>query len=327
MTKKDYHSAAAKVFDIEIAELSRVRDNLDDAFDEAVETIRQQVHSGRKVLTVGVGKCSYIAAKIAATLTSTGCPALTLDSMNALHGDLGVVADGDVVIALSYSGETQEMLNFLNALRAFEVTIIAVTGNPKSELAHRCDLVISCRVEREACPLELAPTSSTTAMLVIGDALAMVLLEATGFCREDFARYHPAGSLGRKLLMTARDMMRPASDCAIVEQGALIRDALETMTAHRSGAAIIIDSEGRVAGIFTHGDFVRALLAEGGEITSSGIDQYMTSHPVTTNVDSLAIEVLGVLKTHKVDELIVADDQGRPVGIVDVQDLARLKLL
>lgn len=325
--QNDHIEKAAKVFEIEIAELNRVKDRLDESFAKAVEAIRERVSAGHKVLTVGVGKCSYIAAKIAATLTSTGTPALPLDSMNALHGDLGVVADGDVVIALSYSGETEEMLTFLTALRRFSVTIICLTGNPKSELARHSDFIINTRVEREACPLELAPTSSTTSMLVLGDALAMVLLEASGFCREDFARFHPGGSIGRRLLMTAREMMRPLDEIAVVATGTTVGDALDVMTSKRAGAAVVTDGEGRVAGIFTHGDFVRAFKQHGGEISPREVDAFMSRNPITTHVDKLAVEVVGVLKAHRIDEIIVADDNNQPAGMIDVQDLARLKIV
>jgi len=328
MTHKEFIQKASRVFDTEIAELQRVQQHLGTSFVQAVEVIHENVtKKGKKVLTVGVGKCSYIAAKIAATLASTGTTAMALDSINALHGDLGVVADGDVIIALSYSGETEEMLNFLEALRRFDVTIIAMTGNPKSQLGTRSDITIETKVEKEACPLELAPTSSTTAMLVLGDALAMVLLEAAGFRKEDFARYHPGGSIGRKLLMTAQEMMRGIDEIAMVTEGSAVDYALEEMTAHRAGAAVVVGNDGKVAGIFTHGDFVRAFRTKGGGIAERPVDDFMSRNPVTTNVDCLAVEVVGVLKKHRIDEIIVADHEGRPVGMVDVQDLSRLKIV
>jgi arabinose-5-phosphate isomerase len=204
----DYLAKARRVFEIELAAAQRVAARLDDAFGRAVEWIRTSVEGRGKVVVLGVGKSGHIGEKIAATLTSTGSPAVVLNSLNALHGDLGVIGDGDVVLALSSSGETEEMLNIVPALRRFAVKIIALTGNPQSSLAQYSDLVLDVSVEQEACPLNLAPTSSTTALLVLGDALAMVLLEARGFTKEDFARFHPGGRLGRALLLKVRDRSR-----------------------------------------------------------------------------------------------------------------------
>src|SRR5450755_743767 len=193
----DYLEKARRVLDVEIFELQRLRERLDDKFSKAVELIKTSVEARGKVVVLGVGKSGHIGNKIASTLTSTGSPAVVLNSLNALHGDLGMVADGDVVLALSYSGETDELLNILPALSRFDVKIISICGNAKSTLAQNSHVHLDVRVEQEACPLNLAPTSSTTTMLVLGDALAMVLLEARGFKKEDFARYHPGGRLGR----------------------------------------------------------------------------------------------------------------------------------
>jgi arabinose-5-phosphate isomerase len=204
-----YVEQARRVLRIEIAELQRLATRLDDHFDRAVERLLAVLDAGNKVVTLGVGKSGDVGRKIASTLTSTGSPAVILDVTNALHGDLGIVADGDAVLALSYSGETAELLNLLPALKRFDVQIIAFTGNPSSTLARHSDVVLNCGVAAEACPLNLAPTSSTTVMLALGDALAMVLLEARGFQKEDFAKFHPAGRLGRVLLQKVRDVMRP----------------------------------------------------------------------------------------------------------------------
>ncbi|MFV1996143.1 MAG: SIS domain-containing protein, partial [Verrucomicrobiales bacterium] len=324
----DIPESAKKVFDIEIAGLESLRDRLDGDFSMAVETLRACLAAEKKIIVVGVGKCSHVADKIAATLTSTGAPAVALNSMNAMHGDLGIVRDGDVVLALSYSGETEAMLDLLTALRRFEVGIISMTGNPESSLARYSDVVLNVRVDREACPLELAPTASTTAMLVMGDALAMVLLEASGFRHEDFARYHPGGTLGRKLLMTACEMMRPRDRAAIVTGDQRVADALESMIRSRAGAALVVSREsGALEGIFTHGDFVRAFHREGAEVSARSVDQLMTRDPVTTLGERLAVEILGVLKEHCIDEVVVVDRNGRPEGIIDVQDLARLGIL
>src|SRR5881394_2257679 len=248
----DYLEKAARVLDIEIFELQRLRDRLGENFARAVELIKETVDARGKVVVVGVGKSGHIGAKIAATLTSTGSPAVVLDSSNALHGDLGMIADGDVVLALSASGETEEILRILPTIARFQVKIIAMCGDPKSVLAQNAHLCLDVNIEQEACPLNLAPTSSTTVMLALGDALAMVLLEARGFQKEDFARFHPAGMIGRSMLMRVHQIMRPREAMAVVSTNASIRDVLKTMTSVRAGAAVVIGEDKQLMGIFTH---------------------------------------------------------------------------
>src|SRR5471030_2551328 len=218
----DYLEKARRVLDVEIFELQRLRERLGADFSRAVDLIKEAVEARGKVVVVGVGKSGHIGSKIASTLTSTGSPAVVLDSLNALHGDLGMVADGDVVLALSSSGETDEMLRILPAIARFQVKIIAMCGDPKSTLAQNAHVILDVNVEQEACPLNLAPTSSTTAMLALGDALAMVLLEARGFQKEDFARFHPGGRLGRSLLVRVDQIMRGAGQMAVVHPAATI---------------------------------------------------------------------------------------------------------
>src|ERR1044071_1851641 len=220
----DYLEKARRVLDVEIFELQRLRERLSGNFSEAVELIKASVEARGKVVVLGVGKSGHIGNKIASTLTSTGSPAVVLDSLNALHGDLGMVADGDVVLALSASGETEELLRILPAIARFQVKIIAVSGAPKSTLAQNAHIFLDVNVEQEACPLNLAPTSSTTAMLALGDALAMVLLEARGFQKEDFAKFHPGGMIGRSMLMRVHQVMRPREAMAIVATDTPIGD-------------------------------------------------------------------------------------------------------
>src|SRR5256886_8037791 len=217
---------AARVLDLEIFELQRLRKRLGENFSRAVELIKETVDARGKVVVVGVGKSGHIGSKIASTLTSTGSPAVVLDSSNALHGDLGMVADGDVVLALSASGETEELLRILPAIARFQVKIIAVCGDPKSTLAQNAHLLLDVNIEQEACPLNLAPTSSTTVMLALGDALAMVLLEARGLKKEDFAKFHPGGMIGRSLLTRVHHIMRPREAMAVVSTNASVRDGL-----------------------------------------------------------------------------------------------------
>src|SRR5438045_1743820 len=219
----DYLEKARRVIALELAEVQRLQARLDDSFTAAVETIRRCVEARGKIIVLGVGKSGHIGEKIAATLTSTGSPAVVLNSLNALHGDLGVVAEGDVVLALSYSGETEELLRILPAIARFQVGVIAICGDANSTLAQNCDVLLDVNVEQEACPLNLAPTSSTTVMLALGDALAMVLLEARGFAKEDFARFHPAGMIGRSVLLRVHQIMRARSALALVPHQSPLR--------------------------------------------------------------------------------------------------------
>ncbi len=322
----DYIEKAARVLDLEISELQRLRQRVGEDFSRAVTLIKETVEARGKVIVLGVGKSGHIGEKIGATLTSTGSPAIVLNSLNALHGDLGVVSDGDVILALSYSGETEELLRILPALTRFQVGVIAMCGVRDSTLAQNCDVFLDVNVEQEACPLNLAPTSSTTVMLALGDALAMVLLEARGFQKEDFAKFHPGGTLGRSLLLRVRQIMRPRAALALVRPDANIHAVLEMMTSRRAGAAVVAGPDEKLLGIFTHGDFVRHFQAD-PRIGERLVVDLMTLNPVVVEQDRLAVEVLNLLECHRIDDLVVVDETGVPVGIVDSQDLTKLKLL
>ena len=322
----DYLEKAKRVLDVEIFELTRLRERLGENFGCAVELIKEAVDARGKVVVLGVGKSGNIGGKIAATLTSTGSPAVVLDSLNALHGDLGMVADGDVVLALSASGETEELLRILPAIARFQVKIIAVCGDADSTLAKNSHVFLDVNIEQEACPLNLAPTSSTTAMLALGDALAMVLLEARGFQKEDFARFHPGGMIGRSLLVRVHQIMRPRDALALVAPNEPIRSVLKAMTSVRAGAAIVAGENGKLLGIFTHGDFARNFQSD-SKIGERLVADLMTLNPVTVHQDKLAVEVLKLLEQHRIDDLVVVNDEQVPVGLVDSQDLTKLKLL
>ncbi len=322
----DYLERARRVFEIELAEASATASRLDSQFIIAVDLIRDALERRNKVVVLGVGKSGTIGEKIAATLTSTGSTAVVLNSLNALHGDLGIVADGDVVLALSYSGETQELLSVLPAVVRFGLPIIALTGDKNSTLAKAASAVLDVCVSQEACPLNLAPTSSTTSMLILGDALAMVLLESRGFRKEDFAKYHPGGSLGRSLLLRVSQIMRKIDELALISPAAPVVEAIQSMTKHRTGAAVVVNADETLAGIFTHGDFARHFPGNPG-IGSLPVGDFMSRNPITITADRLAAEVLQVLEHHRIDDLVVLDEKRRPVGIVDSQDLSRLKIL
>jgi arabinose-5-phosphate isomerase len=322
----DYLEKAKRVLDVEIFELKRLRERLGASFSQAVDLIKEAVDGRGKVVVLGVGKSGHIGNKIASTLTSTGSPAVVLDSLNALHGDLGMVADGDVILALSASGETEELLRILPAVARFQVKTIAVCGDSNSTLAKYAHVFLDVNIEQEACPLNLAPTSSTTVMLALGDALAMVLLEARGFNKEDFAKFHPAGMIGRSLLLRVHQVMRPRELMALVSPETPIRAVLKAMTEVRAGAAVVAGQDRQLLGIFTHGDFARHFQSD-SKIGERLVADLMTLNPVTVHKDKLAVEVLNLLERHRIDDLVVVDDDKVPVGIIDSQDLTRLKLL
>ena len=324
----DYLDKARRVIDLEIAELRRLHDRLDGAaVERATALLLRCLENRGKIVVVGVGKSGHIGEKIAATLTSTGSTAVVLNSLNALHGDLGVVADGDAVLALSASGETDELVNLLPALLRFDISLIALTGRADSTLALASHAWLDVSVTQEACPLNLAPTSSTTVMLALGDALAMVLLEARGFDKDDFAKFHPGGRLGRSLLLKVRQVMRPREGMAIVSPQETIRAVLAAIARARAGAAVVVDADGRLAGIFTHGDFARHFQDGPGDLGNQPVGRYMTARPVTIDGDRLAVEILQLLEHSRIDDLVVVDADRRPIGLVDTQDLTRLKLL
>ena len=274
---------AKKVFDIELAALKAVRAQLDAAFERAVEVVTGALGRRGKVVVVGIGKSGNIGQKISATLTSTGSTSVVLNSVDALHGDLGIVNDGDVILALSYSGESEELLNLLPALKRFPVKIIAMTGNPKSSLGRHSDLVLNVRVPKEACPFNLAPTASTTAMLVMGDALAMTVLQARGFKKSDFARYHPSGAIGRALLLRVGDIMRSGERNAVAREDLAVKEALLVMTRARSGSLSVVDRRGKLVGVFTDGDF-RRRMSDDENILSRPLKAVMTRNPIAISL-------------------------------------------
>lgn len=326
MEREEILAKAETVIRIEIEALEALAGRLDGAFAVAVGRLKEVVDGRGKIVVVGVGKSGNIGHKIAATLNSTGATAVVLNSQNALHGDLGMISDGDAVLALSYSGETAEVLDLLPFIKRCNVLLIALTGQPDSSLGRLSDVVLDVSVPREACPLNLAPTSSSTAMLAMGDALAMVLLEARGFTEQDFARYHPGGSLGRALLTRVSDIMRHDGALATVAPEASVATALAAMSAVRAGACLILNPDGTLAGIFTHGDFARAFQRE-QNLGSRPVSEFMTARPITVRADALAAEAVKMIGANRIDDVIVLNEAGRPVGLVDAQDFARLKIV
>ena len=321
-----YVKLARTVFDIEIDALRQTRARLDASFSAAVDLIVKALRSKGKIIVTGIGKSGNIGQKIAATLTSTGSTSVVLDAVNALHGDLGLIADGDVVLALSYSGETEELLRILPAMKRLDVKIIAMTAHAKSRIARHSDVVLNVHVKKEACPFNLAPTSSTTAMLAMGDALAMCVLEARGFKKSDYARLHPAGAIGSTMLVQIKDIMRTGNRNAVITDYRSVKDALLAMTKAKSGTISVVDERGRVAGVFTDGDF-RRQIARDPQVLQAPVRTVMTPKPITIRQDALALEALKIFEQHQIDDLIVVDEQKRPVGIVDSQDLPKFKIM
>jgi len=313
---------AAEVIRSEAAAIAALEARLDERFVAAVELV---LACEGFVVVTGVGKAGIVAQKISATLASTGTPSLFLHPTEALHGDLGRFRARDVLLVLSNSGESAEIVALLPSARAIGARLVAITGGASSTLARHSDCVLDIGRVQEACPLNLAPTASTTAMLAMGDALAMVVLQRRSFSREDYARFHPGGALGRRL-MKVGDMMRRGEQLPLLPAGSTLKEAVLVMnrTPGRPGAALVVDGAGKLAGIFTHGDLAR--LFEHGTAFDGAqkVDAHMGTKPKTTRPEALVEDAQHLLHEHKIDQLAVVDDAHRPVGLVDVQDLLDL---
>jgi len=307
-----------RAIDIEIEGLRRVRERLDGQFEEAVRLILSS--KGRVVIT-GIGKSGLVGRKIAATLASTGTPSIFLHPAEALHGDLGMVMTGDVVIAISNSGETQEVNALLPSFRSREVPVIAFTGCPGSTLARHANCVVDTGVEREACALGLAPTASTTACLAVGDALAVVLLKLRRFSERDFRRNHPSGTLGERLKVSVGQVMLTGELIPKVNTGVLMEKVVKVIDEKRLGAAVVIDQDDFLVGIVTDGDLRRAMVRLGQDFTRMKVDDIMTRNPKTVMPDALAADALALMETHLITVLPVVGQDGRLQGIVHLHDL------
>ena len=322
----DFEEKARWVIGMQADSLREMASRIDASFGAAVTAVQSSLENRGKIVVVGVGKSGNVGHKIAATFNSTGATAVVLNTQNALHGDLGLLSEGDVVLTLSYSGETRELLDLIPFIRSFDVKVIALCGKTGSSLSAAADVTLDTSVAREACPLNLAPTSSSTAMLVMGDALAMVLLESRGFTESDFARYHPGGSLGRALLLKVGDVMRRDERMPTVGIGARVVDAVAEMNRSRAGACLILDASGKLAGIFTHGDFARGYEKDPA-LGTLPVADLMTWNPISLTEDSLAVEAVKQVGEKRIDDIVVVNAEGKPVGLIDAQDLARLKLV
>ncbi len=320
----DFAASGRRVFALECAALAAVSARIDGAFSAACAAI---LASRGRVVCTGMGKSGHVARKIAATLASTGTPAFYMHPGEAGHGDLGMVTDADIVLALSYSGESDEILMLLPVLKRQGNILLALTGRADSTLAREADIHLDVCVPAEACPLALAPTSSTTAALAMGDALAVALLEARGFTADDFARSHPAGSLGRRLLLHITDVMHAGDDVPRVGPEASVSEALVEMSRKRLGMTAVVDADGRLLGLYTDGDLRRSLDDANVDLRGTRIDAVMTRAPKTIDAGALAVEAAQLMETHQINALLVVDGAQRVVGALNIHDLLRARVV
>jgi arabinose-5-phosphate isomerase len=316
-------AAAREVLEIEARAITELIGRIDARFEQAVQVLLQC--RGRVVVS-GIGKSGHIARKIAATLASTGTPAFFVHPAEASHGDLGMVTRDDVFLALSNSGETAELLTIIPVLKRQGAKLVAMTGNPESTLGREADVHLYAGAAQEACPLNLAPTASTTAALALGDAVAVALMRARGFTQDEFARAHPGGTLGRKLLTLVRDVMRSGADAPRIPDTATLTDALLEMSRGRMGMTAVVGDAQTVKGIFTDGDLRRAI-AKGQDLRTTAITDVMSPHPRTIGPDHLAAEAVEIMERGKVTQLLVVDDANRLLGALNIHDLFRGKVV
>ena len=320
----DFAASGRRVLATEVQGLETIAARIDGAFSAACRLL---LASHGRVVCTGMGKSGHVARKIAATLASTGTPAFYMHPGEAGHGDLGMVTDADVVLALSNSGETDELLTLLPVLKRQGNALIAMTGRPDSTLAREADIHLDVGVPAEACPLDLAPTASTTAALALGDALAVALLEARGFTSEDFARSHPAGALGRRLLLHITDVMHAGDEVPRVRETATLSEALVEMSRKRLGMTAVVDADGRVLGLYTDGDLRRTLDDATVDVRGTPISNVMTRTPKTIGADALAVEAAQLMEAHKINALLVLDGERRVVGALNIHDLLRARVV
>jgi arabinose-5-phosphate isomerase len=321
--KPDLRRLAERVLRIEADAILGLIPKLDERFERAVELLRR---CGGRVIVTGMGKSGLIGRKIAATLASTGTPAHFLHPAEGVHGDLGMVARGDLVLALSNSGETDEVLAILPPLKRLGVPIVLLTGNPTSGLARQCEVVLDVSVPEEACPMNLAPTSSTTATLAVGDALALALLELRGFRPEDYAALHPRGSLGWRALFRVADLMLTGDAVPVVSEQTPLREVIVEMTRKRKGMTTVIDGAGRLAGVITDGD-LRRLHLTGQSVDDLVAGQLGSREPKTIRAEDLASKALEVMETWQITSLVIVDEGSRPVGLIHLHDILRAKIV
>ena len=334
MTVEKSIERAREVFDVEIEGLKAVRDSIGETFVKTVELLSSTVKNGGMVVVSGVGKSLHVAEKMSGIFSSTGTRSTVLNPVQAMHGDLGLVSPRDVLVALSFSGESEEIVRLIPAVRRHGLKVVSLTGNEDSTLAKLSDIHLCVPCGKEACPFGMAPTNSATATMAMGDALAMVLVERQKFAIEDYAMNHPAGAIGKALVMKVTDIMRTGERLAVVSPESTVMDAVMAMTRAQSGSAVVADKDGKLLGIFTDGDFRRmmgrCLTPEHSNIQTfphSNIQTFMTPSPLFVYDDVYAAELLKVFERRHIDDLPVCNRDGKVVGIVDIQDLPKMKVI
>lgn len=319
MNHEEVCKLGRKVVEIEAEMIKQLMDRIDDTFAQACEYLHDC--EGR-IAVMGIGKSGHIGKKIAATLASTGSPAFFIHPSEAKHGDIGMLTNKDVLLALSNSGESEEILAILPVVKRFNIPLITLTGKPRSTLAQAATINLDVSVEKEACPLGLAPTSSTTAALVMGDALAMALLTKRGFQENDFALSHPGGTLGRRLLLLVEEIMHKNTAIPLVTSNADLKSTLVEMTQKKLGLTTVVNEHGALVGIFTDGD-LRRVFDTSLDLHTTAVQDVMTPNPKTIRPHILAAEALGIMESHKITALVVTDEQQRPVGVIHIHDILR----
>lgn len=314
---------ARRVLEIEARAILHLKDRLNESFERAVKIM---VHCKGKVIVAGMGKSGQVCRKIAATLSSTGTPAFFLHPAEGTHGDLGVIAKGDVMVAVSNSGETEELIKILPMVKRLDIPLIAMTGKIQSTLALTSDVVLDLSVEEEACPMGLAPTASTTSTLALGDALAIAVLEMRGFKESDFALLHPGGTLGRKLLLKVKELMKVKSDIPLVTEDADMKETLIEMTSKRLGVTGVVDKAGKLVGVITDGDLRRHLRHMQDFFSQKG-KNIMSKHPKTIGEEELAEKAIHIMEKHKITTLFITDKNFYPIGIIHLHDIIKTKIV
>lgn len=334
MTNEEMIKRAKEVFDVEIKGLEATRNSLGESFTTAIGMMLDCVRNDGIIVVSGVGKNLHIAEKMSAIFASTGTRSIVLNPVQAMHGDLGMVSSRDILIALSFSGESAEVNNLIPAIRRHGLKVISMTGKSESTLAQLSDCHLEIPCGKEACPFGMAPTNSTTATMAMGDALAMVMIDAQKFELASYAMNHPAGAIGRALVMKVSDIMRTGEKCARVAPTATVMETVMAMTAAKSGAAAIVDGEGKLLGIFTDGDFRRVMAQASSAaeeqrryVLKDAIADHMTANPMFVHETAYAAELLKIFEKKRIDDLPVCDAEGKVVGLVDIQDLPKMKVL
>ena len=326
MTDQALLGRAQEVMEIEIEGVKIAREAIGDDFIKSVHMIADALDAGGKIVVSGVGKNLHIAEKLSATLASTGSTSVVMNPIQAMHGDLGIIADNDIVLALSFSGESDEVIKLIPAVKRLGVKVVSMVGNMENSLAELSDALIPVIINKEACPFGMAPTTSTTATLAVGDALAMVLIDARHFVKENYAKLHPAGAIGRALVLRVSDIMRTGDKIAVLTTQSTVQDAIMAMTSAKSGAALISDDDGKLRGIFTDGD-LRRHLSDSPDLLSTSVESVMTAEPVCVDQNAFAVDVLRIFEKYHIDDLPVINESNDVVGYVDIQDLPKMKVM